>query len=458
MSWNGTADETVDGFRKHYGEDLIGLRNFTITNFSNRDAALLIASLTKDTRDLGSCPLTSELLPVIQFAKEEIPIDVTSPKYISRNNESERTVLANLQRMVVCGEAAMTDADSRRIKKYNYAAMLLESVPPQIDKDCSENGGCPGQSLKGTPLTGYVASYGATQFIVTTMIDTLQKMRIAKSDVVNGSARDLLQLDSNQLWLPSAGNEKSEIKKSYDYGLAAIRIFNERNDGAPDWDGASQQAKDEFISKTGLSINVAISLWNDINKWKKNPVPNLNEEAKAAIASFVIFQNQIVREYLMSIFKDTSSNGRFNMVSEYLMRTALIEIKSKIDTSNKFVETNAKGDINPEWEKRQREIEIELATRVARLHNGDLCATPSTNCTRNVARTGTLLEVMNADKRSVGRQYARRFVNITEFPVDQPSDPGRQQPVGDYFSLRCTEDFVKESNIKRGLEFKPLSI
>lgn len=458
VSWNGAADETVDGFRRHYGGNLIGLANFTIENFSNRDAALLVASLMKDTKNLESCPLFSELLPIIRFAKEEIPIEVGNANYVSKYDGSEKTVLANMQRIVVCGTAATADADLRRIKKYNYAAMLLENVPPQIDKDCSSNGGCPGKSLRNTSLRGYVASYGATQFTITTMISTLEKMRSAGVDIVSRGTRELLQLDSSQLWLPSSGSGKSEVKKANEYGLAAIKLFNERSVGAPDWERADRVEKDDFMRKTGLTENVANSLWNDINKWKRSPEPNLNGEARAAIASFVILQNQVVREYLIDIFKDTAADGRFNMVSEYLLKINLNEIKNQIDASNKFSERTGKGEVNPEWQKRQQEIEIELAARVARLHNGDLCATPVANCTPNVARTGSLTEVMNADKRDAGRQYARRFINISDFPIIQPSDPGRQKPVGNYFSLRCAEKFAKESNVKSGLEMMPLSI
>jgi hypothetical protein len=65
---------------------------------------------------------------------------------------------------------------------------------------------------------------------------------------------------------------------------------------------------------------------------------------------------------------------------------------------------------------------------------------------------------MQADQRAVGRQYATRFLNIPNYPVNQSSDPRRQQPVGDYFSLRCVEEIPTEKVTKGGMEFMPLSI
>lgn len=75
---------------------------------------------------------------------------------------------------------------------------------------------------------------------------------------------------------------------------------------------------------------------------------------------------------------------------------------------------------------------MEFAARIARMHNGYLCKKVSKDCIRSVALTGTLKEVMDADV-SRGRQYATRFLNVPEYPVSQPSDPKRQQPVGGVF-------------------------
>src|SRR5690606_35687248 len=98
----------------------------------------------------------------------ELPIDVTQAQY--RNPANTQQVWANSQRIVQCGEKAKTDVVERRIQKYNFGFMLLESNPPQIYMDCSKDG-CPGRSLRGTVLNDYVASYGQTQFIGTTMVE-----------------------------------------------------------------------------------------------------------------------------------------------------------------------------------------------------------------------------------------------------------------------------------------------
>ncbi|MDB5759375.1 MAG: hypothetical protein JWM30_2664, partial [Burkholderia sp.] len=55
VSWNGASDETVDGFTSHYRADLISMRQFVIADYSNMNAALLIASLMKDKDGENLC-------------------------------------------------------------------------------------------------------------------------------------------------------------------------------------------------------------------------------------------------------------------------------------------------------------------------------------------------------------------------------------------------------------------
>lgn len=453
VSWNGAADETLDGFRRHYGKNLIGLPNFTIGSFSNRDAALLVASLVKETGEIKGCPLPSALLPSIIFQKEEVPINVSTVDYSAENNAG--LLLANKQRIVACGTKATDNQNVRRIKKYNYSAMLLESFPPQIYIDCSKNDGCPGKSLKGTVLSDYVASYGATQFIPSTMLANLKKMQ--KDNLLDIEIRAKLRLDDAALWGRNSDAQISLIDKNMSRAQYVMDEFLNRSAEALDWEKVDQERKLEFISHSGFSESEAMKVWNDINSWKKKPVPNLNGEAAAAFYSKTIMSNSVLKEYLMGIVKDSKPNGLFNIISEYFLEENFNEIERSLKIKNEFPEFLEGGKRNPKWITRQREIEIEYALRVARLHNGDLCITVEKNCKRNVAKSGTLLQLLAADSRPQGRSYATRFVNVQEYPY-RPREGEVAQPVADYFSLRCTESLDAEVVQRGGLELMKISI
>jgi hypothetical protein len=453
VSWTGSVDETLDSFKQHYGKNLVSAPQFTITDFNNRDAALLIARLTKNTGGVENCLATSDLLPPIKFEKEEVPINAASDKYLSPASKND--VLANKQRIVACGASAKDDIDIRRIKKYNYAAMLLESFPSQINIDCTKNGGCPGQSLRKTVLPNYIASYGPTQFILATMLQNLADMH-KDATGVSSETRRLLRLDDPLLWQPSTGSERSEIEKSADRARYISRQFALRNATSPEWQEINETEKSEFISKTGLSAEVAGETWNDLNRWKRNPSPNLNGEARAAFASKVILAEPLLKNYLMSIISDSKKDGAFSQMSEYFLMKNYRAVQGAVNKSNEFSEITEKGEENRKWIARQREIEAELALRVARLHNGDLCKKLASQCIRNVAKTGSLQELIEADSRPDGRLYATRFLNAEEYPV--PQAPGAIQPVGDYFSLRCLEKIDESTAIRGGLEMFKLSV
>lgn len=453
VSWNGAADETVDGFRKHYGKNLIGLANFTIGNFSNRDAALLVAGLMKETGEIKGCPLPSALLPPINFQKEEVPIKVSELTYSSEDNAS--MILANRQRIVMCGSKAGADPDIRRIKKYNYAAMLLESFPSQINIDCSKNNGCPGRSLKNTVLPNYVASYGPTQFILSTMLANLKKMQGDRS--LGAETRAALRLDDATLWNNGPANQASLIDRNMNRAQYVMNQFLVRSSESPDWEKAGEDEKHRFISNSGFSDADAMQVWNDMNLWKRNPAPNLSGEAAAAFYSKVIMSDSVLKEYLMEIIMDSKPSGAFNLMSEYFLKENYETVKKALNIKNDFPEFLDDKKINPKWIARQREVEIEYALRVARLHNGDLCAEATKSCKRNVAVSGTISQLIEADSRSQGRSYATRFVNAKEYPYI-PKDGEVLQPVGDYFSLRCTESFDLRSVERGGLEMIKLSI
>lgn len=433
-TWSG-ATTVPNDFTTHYGNNLISLTEFTV-EMDDDDAATLIASyIPADKQALfgASCPARAALLPEIRFAGEEVPIKVTSAAY----NNGAGNPLARMQRIVECGAAATNDIVERRLQKYNYAAMLLESIPSQIYKDCSANG-CPGQALNNTTLAGYVASYGQTQFIGTTMVETLKKLR-NNTIPVNAAGRAALRLDDAALW--------ASVNQQQTRAAFAVARFNAHTATTPSWANATAAARTSFMTGTGLGAAAAETLWNDINRWKQNPTANLNGEARAAVGTKVLMSDPAVQTYLMDIFRDSAAGGRFSIVSLALMRHSYDSVLGQVNVTNTHPPT-LNGAPNPAWVTRQRQIEIELGMRTGREHNGDYNGT---------AKNGTFAQVRAADSATAGRQYGHRLMNAFEYPVVQPANPNQQQPTGDYFSLRCTADLP--ANIPRGgLQITPLTL
>ncbi len=437
--WSGGGDSGIANlFTEHYGNNLISIPEFTI-EMNDQDAAKLIASYINADRQAlfgNSCPARNSLLPQIRFAPEEVPINVTSATMPAPGQAGQ--VLAQSQRIVECGAAAANDPVARRLEKYNYGAMLLESYPSAIGKDCSANG-CPGMNLRNTVLPNYVASYGQTQFIGTTMVETLRRLR-NNSLPIDAAGRTALRLDDAALW--------TEVEQAARRANYVVAEFNRRNAGTPDWNAASQAARNAFMTGTGLDAGAAATMWNDINRWKRSPTANFNGEARAAFATTVLMATPNVRNYLMGIFQDSARGGRFYQVSMALMRKSYNDVQGQVNQTNNVAPTLANGQPNPAWAVRQRQIEIELGMRTGRSHNGDY---------NRSAREGNFAAVIAADNANAGRKYGHRLMNAHEYPVIQPSNPNRRQPTADYFAMRCTAD-LPGSIPRGGIQVNPLNL
>lgn len=203
------------------------------------------------------------------------------------------------------------------------------------------------------------------------------------------------------------------------------------------------------MAGTGLNGTTALMLWNDMNRWKRQPTTGLNGEARAAFATTVLMATPNVRNYLMGIFQDSAPGGRSYLVSMALMRESYTKVQGQVNQTNNIAPALANGQPNPAWTARQRQIEIELAVRTGRAHNGDY---------NGAAQNGSFAAVLTADSHPTrGRQYGRRLVNAFEYPVVQPPNSRNQQPTADYFAIRCTAE-LPGSVPRGGIQMNPLSL
>lgn len=431
VSWNGSADETVDGFRKHYGKNLIGLPNFTIENFNNRDAALLVAGLMKDKDGDGLCNDRNALLPKIRFLDGEDDIIVT------QKAGPDLKYPANNQRIVNCNNNARTslpvtyadDLERQRVERIEAAAELTETSA--LNKDCSADG-CPGIAIYGQSGSSgeaarvYHASYGRSQFVAATFIETLD--RLSQED------KESLGLTNDIQQRITKARRRAERLNS-DKGFFELARQFACADAPGAWDNAGGEKalkltdRNDFIQQTLLDRQNFIDMSCFVPVSPAKPIG----EGKNAFITESIFADAQIKNWLMNMYK---SYDYFNLVSRTFIRKNLRSVLANPDIKDRFQNSkltviNSSKSVQ-EFKDHQRSIEHEIAMRVARLHNGGNGAfstdidTLSRKCVRGGPRpcdTG---------------DYVKTFIGIL---------PNR----GDWVSLRCGE--MAEKN---GIELNPL--
>ena len=432
VSWNGTTDETVGSFTAHYGANLISMRQFVIADYSNRDAALLIANLIKDKDGENLCKDTPGLMPQIRFGSGEDSIVVTRSKGV------DPSIPANLQRLVNCNVNKETslpvayadDTERERVERIEAAAEMNEYSA--LNPDCSEDA-CPGITIfgqpgqNGEPARQYHASYGRSQFVAATFIETLDKLSRADKEAI-GISNDI------QERITKARQRAVKINMP-DRGIFLLARQLSCSDAVSTWGIAnsneflSESLKTSFLSQTLLDRQSFI----DIACFVPQGNGRTLGEAKNAFMTESIFSDSILKLWLMNLYK---SFDKFNFVSRTFIRTNLREIMARRELIGNFQNNvspvDSSNKTNPAFKKRQREIETELAMRTARRHNGG--GQPFARNIDFVTRS------CSAGRPCDEGDYVRTFI-------------GTRAGRGDWRSLRCAA-----INPLRGLQMIPLSL
>ncbi|MBK4733343.1 RHS repeat domain-containing protein [Noviherbaspirillum pedocola] len=429
-TWDGAADETVDAFKRHYQGNIVQLPQFSFVNFSDKNAALLIARITGNTKELGSCPAASVLLPAIEFGEGEAGINVTK----NLGNLAERN--ANLQRILNCDVNKLTtlkvsyenELEKLRVEKIEAAAELNETAG--LNKDCSQNG-CPGidivgqQGPNGEVPRIYHASYGRSQFVAVTFIETIKTLSNDEMQLI-GMTQDIKER------IEAADKRALKLGREGGWFDVVRRVPCKNAEDA--WDNAmsstvwTDQQRKRFQEDTMLDRQAFIDIACFQPDGKGRPIG----EGRNAFMTETIFSDRLLKEWLMQLYKGFD---KFNYISRVFIRNNLRKVIGDKNLRDQFVN----DEVQQEGEKKsdrylfeQRRIEENLAMRTARLHNGGLGAFSNEigNLTRD-CKKGAPCDLGG---------YVTTFIGIT---------PGR----GDWRSLRCFSD-----EKSRGLEMIPLKI
>jgi hypothetical protein len=379
VSWNGAADETVDGFRKHYGTNLIGLRNFTIENFSNRDAALLVAAFVGNSEEVGLCVSKNLLLPPIKFAPEDISVSPT---------DSDLP-----QRLLNCANANLvaTTVESLRARKFlklNQAISLNEVS--QIYRDCS-TGGCP--SNAGIFINGakkfsdrVPAAYSHLQFAPETLAELIIKNLLNESFVAknnidqttlnsifdsNTSKQDIIEASTRARWIYVYGRCMAKKKNNYD-DLGMHCPSNEILSAS--WADLKDSSKSSFSNRTGMSEE----MWEFLRKWASGDLVSGTDYVKgtndaelidaAAWAAWNTVESSAF--WFKKLAKDNSPGGLMEKMAIIYLQIRETQLINHPDFGLKYGDEKLYPLAYKKANADQHAIDLEMAMRLARRHNG----------------------------------------------------------------------------------------
>jgi hypothetical protein len=145
------------------------------------------------------------------------------------------------------------------------------------------------------------------------------------------------------------------------------------SDAASAWDNAGTTGALTDKERSDFEINASLDRQNFIDIVCFVPVGNSKPEGEArnAFITESIFSDVILKTWLMNLYK---SYDAFNLVSRIFIRNNLRRVLANSDLAGRLRNNEPKNSTNPtenyRYEARQREIDDELAMRVARLHNG----------------------------------------------------------------------------------------
>jgi RHS repeat-associated protein len=437
VAWNGASDETVDQFIRHYGASAIRLSQFTIDSYSNRDAALLIASLIGNMDEAALCPDKNGLLPSIPFAPEEkklLPTDT------------------NLrQRILNCAETDLTSTTrealrERMLIKLNQAISLNETL--RIYNDCSKTG-CP--SVAAIFITEpdkaairLPAAYSHLQFAPETLTEIL--LDNLMNPVTAASRYEISQERLNKIFGPD--DAKAEIIKAstrarwvYVYGNCMAGDVNgydrfmmscpDENIISSNWEKLSDSDQKIFIARTGLSG----SYWSFLQKRATGTlvsstdyVSRTNSKEHLDAVAWAAWKTVPVADmWFIEIAKDNAPGGRMDALALAYLQIREVQINTQEKHGLHYSTEQLYPLANGKSAKGQSAIDLEMIMRIARRHNG-----------------GSWWLSLSTLKSLDAHNYVKRIAGIGAFDSE-----------GNYPALHCSSD---AEIIKRGVAMMPLNL
>lgn len=441
VSWNGASDETVDQFIQHYGANVTRLSQFTIEGYSNRDAALLIAALTGNTEEAALCPDRNSLLPPIRFAPEENPLLPTDTSL--------------RQRILNCGDIDLSSTSKealqeRMLIKLNQALSLNEISAIYNDcrdKECPSNAAVFITEPNQAPLR-LPAAYSHLQFAPETLteilLDNLMKQTAAITRygisqerldrIFNGdSARaEIIDASTRARWVYVYGNCMAGQRNGYEN---IKMLCPEKSVISTSWENLPEAEKLTFTQRTGLTAPYWTFLRERAQKTLINGTDYVNKtgfkELLDAIAWAAWNTVGAAETWFINIAKDNAPGGRMEALAIAYLQIRKYQIVNTENHALHYTEQKLYPLASGGKAVEQGKIDLEMAMRIARRHNG--------------GKWWLDVEKLKAnDTLTDMNSYVRKIVGAPSF-----------EGSGNYPALRCAKQIQLPKN---SLTMMPLSL
>jgi RHS repeat-associated protein len=377
IAWTGTSGrEVFAAFAAHYGGALAASERLVIEGFDDRRAGALALILSASPSERAACVRgVLDALPGVSPAPTEAPLRVGADDP------------GGAPRLLACAPAASLpvsyrdDVERARVERLQAAAELQESPSASIDEACAPSIGCRTRTRIDVNGRAYWASYGRTQFTVTTFLAEL--MRLAAP---NGGeeARRLASAIGLQTPILLAGRTatladalalaRRRVDASY-RAFEALRA--EFGSGLAEaraqavWEALPEARRTAFTAATGLGREAFVDMLGYAASGIGGRTAEEGRHALAAAAAASVAWTspggtgaERFDTWLVRLF---SSREPYDHVSRAFLRDNLRRVLDARSLAGVF--DNAEPPGTDAWRARQRAIELDLAQRVAVLHN-----------------------------------------------------------------------------------------
>lgn len=377
IAWTGaTGRQVFASFAAHYGGALASPARFVIEGFDDVRAGALALILSASPSQRRMCiDRTMASLPGLDLGPGQ---PLLTPSLPDRRGPA---------RVLECRPASAVPVTYRdelersRVERYQAAAELQESPSASVGENCAGSTGCRSRAQIEVNGHAYYASYGRTQFTVTTFLAELMRLTDPAGGEQAAALRNAIGLDAAIALdgRPAAMSDalaltRRRVDAAYRAFAALRREFGRGLDpasAAQAWDSMAPARRASFTNDTGLGQDVFIDMLGYV---ATGVGARTEEEGRHALAASAAATVRIMttgsgmtssfKDWLLGLF---SSTDAYDHVSRAFLRDNLRRVLSAPALAGHFVNSAQPG--TQAWIKRQDEIETELAKRVAMLHN-----------------------------------------------------------------------------------------
>jgi RHS repeat-associated protein len=396
IAWSGATGRTITAaFAAHYGGLLGTMQRFVVEGFDDRRAGALATILAGSPSQRASCVRgVLESLPGFSTAPAERLARPALGDFPAARGPSEALAGPPANpggplRLLACegGGGALPvdwrDALERdRVARYQAAAELQESPSASLGEDCAASRGCRSRARVAVNGRSYWASYGRTQFTVATFLAELVRLASPAAGAEAAALRAAIGFDAPvaidgrpttvgeaiglaRRRVDAAYRAFATLRAEFGRGLDAVRA------GAA-WDALPTARRAAFVADTGLGRDAFV----DVLGFVATPADGRTEEegrhAIAASAAATVAWSASATggaaadalDWLVALF---ASRDAYDHVSRTFLRDNLRRVLAAPQLAGRFDNLEPAG--TPAWDTRQQAIELDLARRVAVLHN-----------------------------------------------------------------------------------------